>query len=136
MYGDYEYLCAMYGISGANGRHCCLWCSIKTDQLCIPKFIRGSFPKRSLDSLNTNLQRFRDNGSLVKNAKHYQNVIHDCFFNIPLEQVSIMYFVQCYENSANLFFITFYIGGYTRAPPNTWDIFKNVQQLGKLLSRS
>ncbi|XP_057290870.1 uncharacterized protein LOC130613560 [Hydractinia symbiolongicarpus] len=46
MYGDYEYLCAMYGISGANGRHCCLWCSIKTDQLCIPKFIRGSFPKR------------------------------------------------------------------------------------------
>ena len=29
--GDYSFLCDIYGISGASGRHCCLWCQISSD---------------------------------------------------------------------------------------------------------
>ena len=36
MFGDYEFLSSMYGISGTAGRHPCLWCEITTDDLQLP----------------------------------------------------------------------------------------------------
>ena len=32
LFGDYEFLCKMYGISGASGKHPCLWCH---NNMCI-----------------------------------------------------------------------------------------------------
>ena len=136
IYGDYEYLCTMYGISGANGN--CLRCTFFlvyaqhcihifdnviynlginhiflngrvlsglifnihflqvdtvafgaqsriTNRLCIPKFIRGTSESRTLESLQINLEQFKVNGSKLKDAKKFNNVINDNFFKTPLQ---------------------------------------------------
>jgi hypothetical protein len=90
MFGDYDLLCTLYGISGASGRHCCLWCSITSDQLKIPRDMRQntSITTRSLDSLTQCYSEFisKSDGNLKK-AKLHNNVINKFFFNIPLSQV-------------------------------------------------
>ena len=37
LFGDYEYLCSMYGITGANGKHPCLFCTITSSDMQLPK---------------------------------------------------------------------------------------------------
>ena len=81
----------MYGISGACGRHPCLWCHITSDMLKLPLAERFNlFSKRSLDTLNDDHTKFIDiyKGDLKK-AKYANNVINDVFFDIPLNQVSL-----------------------------------------------
>ena len=83
LFGDYAFLCNMYGISGASGRHPCLWCHIPSDALCIPRYNRlGLYKLRSLVTLET---YNRD----LKKAKFAFNVIEEPYFPIPLEQVCI-----------------------------------------------
>ena len=91
LFGDYEFLCTMYGISGASGRHPCLWCHITKDKLQVPLSERdGIFTCRSLESLKNDYHTFMDvyNSNLSK-AKLVNNVINDVFFDIPLEKICI-----------------------------------------------
>ena len=107
MSGDYEFLCHMYGLSGASGmyirtdqsyhnvhtiyytgRHCCLWCSIPSDQLKVPRRKRV-VTTRTLDTLTQKFREYEDKGGNLKLAKFCDNVIGKRFFNIPLTQVSI-----------------------------------------------
>ena len=37
MFGDYEFLTNMFGLSGASGRYPCLWCEIPSVVLIVPK---------------------------------------------------------------------------------------------------
>ena len=61
MFGDYEFLCAMYGLSGASGRHCCLWCEIPKEMLKVKPSDRDeSYSRRTLDSLDRDLSLFKD----------------------------------------------------------------------------
>jgi hypothetical protein len=58
MSGDYDFLCKMYGLSGASGKHRCLWCNIankdlKLDVVC---------PTRTLETLKDDHERFRASG--------------------------------------------------------------------------
>ena len=49
IFGDYEFLCALYGRSGASGRHLCLWCEISSNMLKIKLSDRvESYPLRTL----------------------------------------------------------------------------------------
>ena len=41
LFGDYEFLCNMFGLSGARGCHPCLWCNITSDMLCVPRLTRN-----------------------------------------------------------------------------------------------
>ena len=108
MFGDYEFLCNLYGLSGASGklnlqfmltvyntfligRHCCLWCTIPSDKLKVDKVTRDSentIAPRSLASLSQKYQEFVTAGSNLKRAKFFDNVIGKAFFNIPLSQVN------------------------------------------------
>lgn len=109
MSGDYEFLCNMYGISGASGiiiktvliiihyyyylkgRHCCLWCNITSEQLKIDKETRNStctIAERSLSTLYQKYHEFQLDGSNLKKAKLFDNVIGKPFFDIPLTQVN------------------------------------------------
>ena len=104
--GDYEFLCAMYGLSGASGklgnnyyykvlcthqtagRHNCLWCTIRNTELRIPLHVRGRSPARTLNSIKEDNKRFVEAGNDLKKAKDFNNAISEPFFDIPLDQVS------------------------------------------------
>ena len=51
MFGDYQYLCYMYGLSGASARHSCLWCLVTGDEMQLPPSGRLYVLKRTLDSI-------------------------------------------------------------------------------------
>ena len=108
MSDDYEFLCNMYGISGASGiitetgfviiyyyylkgRHCFLWCNITSEQLKIDRETRNStctIAERSLSSLHQKHHELQLDGSNLKKAKLFDNVIEKPFFDIPLTHVN------------------------------------------------
>lgn len=59
-FGDYSFLCDMYGLSGASGRYCCLWCLITSEAMQIPIFIRHLYMAslRTLDTLKRDYTNF------------------------------------------------------------------------------
>ena len=106
MSGDYEFLCNMYGISGASGmklsikmsiffnqklgRHCCLWCNITSDELKIGRATRQQCTTEcTLQSLSDKHQNFIADGGNLKRAKFFENVIGEAFFDVPLHQVNM-----------------------------------------------
>ena len=66
LFGDYEFLCCMYGLSGASDAHPSLWCRITAMMLNIPLSIRGSSEEHSIESLSENLNIFRETYLHVK----------------------------------------------------------------------
>ena len=47
-----------------------------------------AFPKRLLDTLSSHLINFNESGGDTKQAKLFNNVIHERLFNVEIEQVS------------------------------------------------
>ena len=119
LFGDYEFECRMYGITGAqgrsvyttystctcsytvirtnvhafSGRHPCLWCIIRSDAMKVPRGDRGRCQLRTLDP---DILRFQTTGKGdLKQAKLYNNVISRYFFDIPISQVGMQ--VQGYR---------------------------------------
>ena len=101
--GDYEFLCYMYGLSGAtgtysqtsleikfekcsSGRHRCLWCLIASNSLITPRQQHGRHTPRTLQGIQADYARFFASGGELKNAKHY-NTIGSHFLDIDLDQV-------------------------------------------------
>ena len=102
MSGDYEFLCKMYGLSGAAGtfcyihnilailtiksftrRHFCLYCTASKDQIQV----NTEVPLRSLESLNSDHERFLQSGGNLKIVQKFNNVMQKPFFKVPLIQV-------------------------------------------------
>ena len=74
----------MYGLTGANGKYPCLWCTISTQEMQVPKESLGNLPeKRTLEHFKDNLRKFQNEfGGDTKYAKQ-------CFNVIPLTQVCL-----------------------------------------------
>ena len=103
--GDYEFLTRMFGLSGASGtkntptvftsvtgmsipsgRHCCLWCLARSDQLKNPP---SSFTPRTTDTIISDHHRFVAAGANLKRAKEFNNTIDEPFFReLPIDQVN------------------------------------------------
>ena len=60
------------------GCHCCLWCSIKSDDLATTKSQRQT-PLRTLSTLRDKHEEFLRAGSNLKKAKQHENVIRNLF---------------------------------------------------------
>ncbi|XP_065675300.1 uncharacterized protein LOC136091551 [Hydra vulgaris] len=86
IFGDYKFLCALYGISGASGRHCCLFCYATANDM---KCIDPEMKYRTLEDLCLDHKRFMKNGGLKSIAKNFNNVISEPILKIPLDQVSL-----------------------------------------------
>ena len=89
LFGDYDFLCKIYGISGANGNYPCLWCLTNKSEI---QYKRGPQPERTLSSLSTDNKRFMNVGKGdKKNASSYNNSIHEPILDIPLDRVTPPY---------------------------------------------
>ena len=47
----------------------------------------NQYPRRTLETLTKQLNAFQEDGTNLKNAKHFVNVIHARLFNIAICQV-------------------------------------------------
>ncbi|KAJ8048012.1 hypothetical protein HOLleu_00163 [Holothuria leucospilota] len=59
-FGDYEYLCKMYGLGGASGRHCCLWCVETKSNMKLAPHPDKMPEARTLATLRRDLERYKD----------------------------------------------------------------------------
>ena len=74
LFGDYDFLCKIYGISGANGSYPCLWCLTKKSDI---QCKQGLQPERTVTSLSIDHQHFIDFGKGNKKwASCCNNSIH------------------------------------------------------------
>ena len=87
MFGDYQYLGYMYGLSGSSARHSCLWCVSTSEENQLPP--RSDMQPRTLETIKADFERFVMDGRNVKNAKFFNNVIDEVFFDIPVSQACI-----------------------------------------------
>lgn len=71
-----------------SGRHCCLWCLIKSESMKIPRGVRGRSAPRTLASIKADHDRYNADGSNLKKAKFFNNVIDTTFFDIEVDQVN------------------------------------------------
>ena len=75
-----------------SGRHPCLWCTISSELMKVPREQRAVCAPRTLDALQADLLRFKTAGKgNIKVAKNYNNVISHYFFPIPINQVNMQY---------------------------------------------
>lgn len=70
-----------------EGRHCCLFCTVTSQEMQLPIEQQNNKQVRTLESLNFDLENFQREGGDVKKAKFFNNVIHKRYFNVPLDQV-------------------------------------------------
>ncbi|XP_047127237.1 uncharacterized protein LOC124808269 isoform X1 [Hydra vulgaris] len=90
IFGDYVFLCAIYGITGATGRHCCLFCEITSSEMQLNIEARTRpILLRTLAILKSDYERFKNDGGNIKRAKNFNNVIDEPLFDIPIEQIAI-----------------------------------------------
>ena len=74
----------------SSGKFPCLFCHIQNDELKIPKSERGLKPKRTLETLKNDYEKFTTEFASDKSkAKLCHNVIDQTLFNVPLSQVNI-----------------------------------------------
>ena len=83
-----QYLCSI-------GRHCCLWCHIRSDQLKLQPASRGPIQPRSTHSIVSDHDRFMAAGGNIKNAKSFNNCISRPFF--PQLYLSQVCTYKCHE---------------------------------------
>ena len=92
LFGDLDLLLNIYGTSGAQAVHPCLWCTASKQQTQRSATQQPDLPKRSLDSIRKDRQRFRLQGrNDIKKAKAYNNAIHDPLFAVPLTLAALPY---------------------------------------------
>ena len=68
-----------------SGRHPCLWCTISSDSMRVPREERAEFAPPTLNSLQADLLIQTAGKGDIKRAKNYNSVI---IFPIPLSQVN------------------------------------------------
>ena len=89
--GDYDFLAKVYGISGAQGKHPCIWCNVTSDQI---KQRNGHMKceKRTLERMGKKVNEFEDIGMAQKGvAKEFENCINRPMIQIEIRQVVIPY---------------------------------------------
>ena len=84
----------MYGLSGASGRHNCLWCLTTSTNLQKPLSVRGRSAPRSLEELRRDHNRFmEETGGNTNRVKEFNNALGLPLLDIPLDQVHPLTYV-------------------------------------------
>ena len=116
-FGDYQYLSIMYGMEPVvnayvcmynrhkltlhymymsctyTGRHCCLFCTVKSENLKIPPHSRQHQAEiHTVATLKSDHTSFVLSGGNLRQAKQHNNVIRQLLFDILMANVSIIYY--------------------------------------------
>ena len=86
LFGDYQFLCNSFGISGACGKFPCLWCHVSKENIQVEDHWKEC-EIRSLETLEHNFEQFENSGKKLKNAKDYFNVINRPILAIDIDMV-------------------------------------------------
>ena len=62
MFGDYQFHCIVYGLTGANGRHCCIYCIATKQQ--IQEYSNEYVEDRTLESIISDFEKYCQNGNI------------------------------------------------------------------------
>ena len=73
-----------------TGKHCCLWCTITSQELKL----NTHYPERTLQMLADDHEKFMASRGDPKNVKHFNNALHKPFFQIPLLQVKFHHYLK------------------------------------------
>ncbi|XP_070178247.1 uncharacterized protein [Littorina saxatilis] len=91
LFGDYEFQTKVYGLSGAQAVHPCLWCKATKTQIQRAPTEQPEVPQRTLLNIKNDHRRFVRAGRDKKKAKAYNNAIHYPLFDLQLTQVAPPY---------------------------------------------
>jgi len=90
LFGDYDFLVKLYGLSGAQGTYPCLWCL--TPKSDMKSMLKNDHSLRSLANIKRSHRRFMKYGyGLKKNVKRYHNCLHHPMLEVEPEKVAPPY---------------------------------------------
>ena len=88
VFRDFAFLAALYGLSGAKGTCCCLWCHIQQKELQVPLSHRGLSSLRKLKNMNKHHKDFKTKGKgKLSAASSYKYCIHEPLLDINISHV-------------------------------------------------
>ena len=88
VFGDYDFLCKMYRISGAAGVHPCIWCTVSKANMQKSPDKQLQVARRTLKSLRKDHRQFLRHGKGKKgNAKKFNNVMTGAVWRISINHV-------------------------------------------------
>ena len=92
VFGDYEFLTKLYGLSGAQATHPCLYCTASKCQIhAPPAYSEGNIMARTLPQIRADYRSFCRAKKKKTAAKLCNNVIWKPFLQIELDQVAPPY---------------------------------------------
>ena len=91
LFGDYDFLLKLYGISRAQSFHTCLWCEASKEQTLKSSTEQPVLPERTLRSIKSDLRKYKRAGSKKKTAKAYNNAVLSPIWDIELTHVAPPY---------------------------------------------
>ena len=91
LFGDYEYQCNNYGLSGPSGTRLCIHCLCTKKNMEVPagEKLDGDTTPRTLETLKSDHTAFMAAGSRLAQAKSYNNVIRPCLLPIPVQNAIV-----------------------------------------------
>ncbi|KAL5510583.1 hypothetical protein EMCRGX_G006149 [Ephydatia muelleri] len=123
--GDYEFLSKLYGLSGANGRHPCPYCTINQDEMQLSMSMRaGCSQSRSLQSFHDNPQRFLDSGGNAKKV---------CLPGLHISQGIFLKIFNLLENACHDLDVKMALihSGHSTLSPSYTNHVLNLQELNR-----
>ena len=90
LFGDYDFVLKLYGLSGPQAVHPCLWCKASKQQIQRPPS-EQAIHERSLHNIKCDHKRFKRAGEKKKNAKAFNNVVTEPIWDIELTHVAPPY---------------------------------------------
>ena len=86
MFGDYEFLCNVYGLLGAAGTYPCLWCYTTKSKIQTPHKSQPHILDRHRRGIKRDYCAFKRNGKDKRKAAKHHNVIRCPVFQTELDR--------------------------------------------------
>ena len=91
LFGDLDFLLKMFGLSGAQSIHPCLWCIASRKRIQKAPSQQPSVPHRTMNKIKQDYRRYKRAGKPKKKAQAFNNVVTSPIWDIELSHVTPPY---------------------------------------------